>query len=294
MSISRWTLPLLALFLLATQCAAPLAAAPPRAEPDLPALLELADREVPVRYTPGALDRAARVRDRMRPLARELSEIVKRPVPVRVYLLDRDEWRAGGFQRPFGLPEATASGALALPAVADAESVDLWRRLLGGALPPTRGASVIANPQELAALAAADILGLAEAARLAVESAGPRVEPPWVAELLTHLAAALAFTAWGEENAPEIEAVWVRLVAAGGGDGALRLADFAEQASFAQWLWFQGEFARGASALLASKSKRKVRGLLADALRKDELVAAGVLFERYPALDDWRRLAFRP
>ncbi|MCZ7651821.1 MAG: hypothetical protein M5U13_11945 [Thermoanaerobaculia bacterium] len=285
--------PLLLLLLLAA--AAPAAAGAGRVDPDLPSLPELGgDHQVLVRYTPGSLERAAHVQQRLVAFAAEADAALGGRNALQVYVLSRDEWESAGFERPFGMPEVTAGGALALPAFADEASVRLWRDRLGGALPPPTGRAVVASAQEAGALAAADTVGYADLARLLVERRPAAVDSPWLGELLVHLLARLPLARQFPEDLPAADAVLVGLVRAGGGDGARPLAAWRPGLPLGERLWFDGEFGRGAAALIADRGALRARRLLASTLKKGKPLAAGQLLEDSPALAGWLQVGFAP
>lgn len=283
---------LLPLLLLA---AAPAAAGTGRADPDLPSLPELGgDHQVLVRYTPGSLERAAHVQERLVAFAAEADAALGGRHALQVYVLSREEWESAGLRHPFGMPEVTAGGALALPAFADDASVRLWRDRLGGVLPSSAARAVVASGQEAGALAAADAVGYADLARLLVERGRPQVDSPWLGELLAHLVARLALARGFPEDLQAVDAVFVGLVRAGGGDGARPLAAWRPGLPLDERLWFDGEFGRGAAALIADRGALRARRTLSATLRKGKPLAAATLLEEAPALAGWLQVGFAP
>jgi hypothetical protein len=273
--------------------AAQLQAAPRRADPDLPQLLDLGGSPLAVvRYTPGSLERAWRVQRRLVTFSAEVTTLLNDRTPFLAYLLTREEWEAAGFQRPFGMPELTAGGALALPAVADAESVRLWRGLLAGALPAPSSHQMMASPQEVGALTAAEVLGWVEIGRLVVERNPAAVDTPWLSEVLAHLVARVPFIRNHQDDLAAIDSVFVGMVMAGGGDGARPLAAWRPDLPIAEQLWFQGQFGRGAAALIADRGFFPTRRLMEGALRKRKPLTAASVLERGPALAGWLQVGF--
>lgn len=269
-------------------------AAASAAEPDLPYLLQLRGELVEVRYSPGALDRAAHVQQRFELLAGLLADLAHRPVRLTVWVVDPEDWKRGGFTRPFGLPQTMGEWGVALPAWGDDQSVALWRDLLGGALPPTGGSPVRGSGAEAASLGLADVAAQVDVVRLAFSSFGYSAEPPWATEVAVHAAARLAFSRFEAGRMEEIDSVFARLAARGGGDGAHPLAGFDPLAPAPVKLWYEAQFARGARLLFDAERDRQIRRLLLHGLRKGAVASGAELEKRAPALVDWQRVAFAP
>jgi hypothetical protein len=106
---------------------------------DLPLLLDLPGDLAPVRYTPGALDRAASVQARFELLNREFARTRFKARAVVFYVLSPEDWAAAGLANGFGEPQALGSDALVLPAWADDELIGRVKRWLGGEVPQSPG-----------------------------------------------------------------------------------------------------------------------------------------------------------
>lgn len=207
---------LLALALLLPAAAAPAAEAP--------YLLTTGGPPTVVRYSPGALDRADQVERRMARLVAETGHRNLRQQLLVVELLTAEAWRQAGLPRPYGLPAISGAGTLALPAWGDAETVDLWRRLLDGVLPSIAGTPLRGSTQEAASLEGADLVAEVEASRIVLAKLGFSGSEPWVSDLL---ACALAVSA-ARRNEPErwaeVRQIHARLAARGEAAGDERLA----------------------------------------------------------------------
>lgn len=283
---------LLCILLPATPAAA---GAAPRTDADLPSLPELGGgHQVLVRYTPGSLERAAQIQQRAVALAAEADAAFGGRHSLQIYVLSRLEWEEARLRNPYGFAEVTAGGALLLPAFADDESVRRWRDRLGGAVPPPSARAVVASGQEAGALAAADAVGYADLARWLVEQHRPDVDSPWLGELLAHLLTRVALGRGFPEDLHAADTVFAGLVRGGGGDGARPLAAWRPGLPHAEQLWWDGEFGRGAAALVADRGLSRTRRLLEATLRKRKPLAAATLFEKAPAFAGWRQVGFAP
>jgi hypothetical protein len=140
-------------------------------------------------YSPGALDRASRLQGRLDPLLRELARHARRDPRLTLYVLDREAWEAQGLGVPYGLASARNIGTVAYPASADERSIELWRRLLGGALPLAPQAATHTDPQQAAALDVADLLVETDLMRNLLTGLGLLPGEPWLDVVLAQAAA---------------------------------------------------------------------------------------------------------
>ena len=161
-----------------------LARVPATAQTD-PFLLGLEGRRIALRYTPGSLNRAARLQSRLEEIAESVSRWSKTPLSLVVYLLSREEWGAAAMGLPYGFPDRMPLAGLALAAWGDEDSVRLWRGL-SGALPDTDVEPLWGTVAEAAALELTDNLGEVEAARILLEKAGIVGERAWISDLAAH------------------------------------------------------------------------------------------------------------
>ncbi len=253
-------------------------------EVNLPSLLRLHGERGPVRYSPGALDRAAHVQARLETLAVDFSRWGSQHYAFQAYVLAPEDWAAAGLRQPYGLPSRSGARGLAVPAWGDEQSVGLWKRLLGGELPWGPDMPVRGTTEEAASLALADVILQVDCARLFV--AGERLDgdAPWIAELTAHAVALQAFASHEAGRLAEIADVWVRLgargrpsleacAAAGGGE--------------TRELACQSRYAEGARILFAADGMRTVRNL-AKLARKRGLSEA-TLVAAHPPLAEWLR-----
>jgi hypothetical protein len=247
---------------------------------NLPTLLNLHGDFAPVRYSPGALDRAAHVQARLEALAMDFSRWGTQPYVLQGYVLAPEDWAAAGLRWPYGLPERSGARGLAVPAWGDEDSVALWRRLLGGPLPWTGDLPVRGTPEEAASLSLSDVVLQVESARLFVESEKLGGDAPWIADLAAHAVALQAFGSHEAGRLEEIAGVWAHL---GGVQPGLAACN--ASADWATNLACDARFASGARILFAEDRMKTVRRLQKLA-RKRGLSEASLVAE-YPPLAAW-------
>ena len=240
-------------------------------------LLNLRGARSQLRYTPGALDRAAHVQARLDTLAEDFAAWSGKRFALQGFVLGPEDWAAGEFGAPYGLPERTGPESVAVPAWGDEQTVALWRDLLGGSLPWSAGMPVRGTQDEAASLALSDLLLQTELARLFLDRAGVSGEPGWVEEVLAQSVALAAFHSHEANRIAEIEDVYARLAAVPAG----RLAH--EARCFA-----------AARIVVAKDGLRTPKRLLKLARGQGGRIGAGDLVARYPELAAWASTAAAP
>ena len=264
----------------------PAAMTPAGAAVELPHLLTLPDPSAPVRYAPGALDRASHAQDWLRRLAETAGRRTGRAVPLRVLVLPREDWERLATGAPYGIPVVSGGGALALPASGDAGTVALWRAALP-ALPAVPGNPLMGSAEEAASLAAADFVAAPAAGEALALAAGFAPEEAWVGDLLGHL---LALDAAYQERLGRAEAMlafWrdIRRAPAGAGPLAAELRRHAALAAAAE-------------AILGSERRTPGRALWKLQERAGGVLRAGDLRAAWPrpfaTLDEARRETTQP
>ncbi len=257
--------------------------AAPAAEINQHSLLTLHGEPCSVRYTPGALDRAAHLQVRLQTLAYDYSRWGTRGYDFQGYVLSPEDWASAGLAKPYGLPERAGPRALAAPAWGDEHSVALWKRLLGGPLPWTaEGMPVRGTAEEAASLQLADVVLQTETARIFVEEENLRGAEPWIAELTAHAVALQAFASHEEVRLLEIQQVYDDLSAAG--LPSLAVCPSASKVD-ATALACGAKFHAGARVLLAKSGLKTVRVLTK--LAKKHGLSQATLLKEYPALAEW-------
>jgi hypothetical protein len=267
---------------------------PPSALPGLDHLLELPGSSVTFHYSPEALDRAAHLQLRLETLAALLRSLAARQAVYEVWVLSREDWATARLEVPYGLPARVASASFAAPAWGDAAMVAELERRLGGPLPALGAVPLRGTAEEGAALVLADRLLQVEIARDFVARAGVVGDEPWIAPLLAHLLARVAFERFEPGRMPEIAAAFDRLAAAHGEARAHRLADYREGLPLDTDLWFQAQLLRGADVIWVEEGPHGAARWLYRLIDKAKPVEREALEKRYPALAPWRAESFSP
>lgn len=246
-----------------------------------------------VRYT-GALDRAHHVLQRLEVLGFYFDRWGEFPIPVAVYIMNRHEWEVAGIQSPYGLPLRTGMTAILAPSAGDDKTVLLWQELLGiDGLPKIGGQPIYGTKREAASLLASDTLLQIEATRGFVQRHRMVGREPWVADLMTHVVAGWVFEKHEAPRIAEIDDLYARL--------SSRYSEMGRVGTLSQyspslvrqgtegietWLWYQGQFRRGARIILGRGDKKTVPHLL-KMVKKNGGIDTADLVKRYPGLADW-------
>lgn len=262
---SSWHVGLIALAALPLTTAA--------AADDAPYLLALEGPPVTVRYAPGALDRADHVQKRLSRLAAETGHRnLKKPLLV-VELLPAEEWHRSGLAAPYGLPAIGRTGALALPAWGDPETVALWRSLLDGWMPSVAGSPVRGTSSEAASVEGADLVGEVEASRIVLARLGLSGSEPWVSDLLACALSISASQRYEPGRWAEVRMLHQRL--------AVR-PEAARDERLERLRWVAA-----AERIGAETGKLPARPLLKMARKSKGRLSAAKLLERFPWLAEW-------
>jgi len=237
-------------------------------------LASLEGPPVTVRYAPGSLDRADGIKLRFERLIEQTGKRRwwKQPLLV-VELLEADAWRRSGLAEPFGLPAISAEGSLALPAWGTPETVAVWRDLLDRRLPSTSDTPLRGSSEELAGLAAADLVGEVEGSRLALARLGLAGVEPWVNDLL---ACALTVSALREYEAVrrgEALQLFATLAKRGETSPDQRLSRL-------RWI-------AAAERIGVETGKLPAKSLLKLVRKQSGPLPAAVLLESFPWLEEW-------
>lgn len=249
-------------------------------------LLKLHGQAVSMLYSPGALDRAAHVQDRLSALeidARKWSGVA---LGLRGVVLAPEDWQTLRLELPYGLPQPMSEG-IAVPAWGDQHSVALWQRLLGGALPWPGGEPIRGSRDEAASLALADTFLQVECGRALAAKALPVNGPEWIRELVAHVVALTAVAVHEPERLDAIAAVYAGLGARAGAPGAV--AEYSATLPLERRLAYQPAFFRGAQLVVAADGRRAAKKVLALPKKAGGQLTEGDLVKHYPALREWLR-----
>jgi hypothetical protein len=261
---------------------------------NLPLLLDLPGDLAHVRYTPGSLDRSASIQARFKLLALEFERSGLRENVVVLYVLSRDDWKEANLRSDYGLPEPLGRDALAVPGWADEKSIAAWRERLGGDLPRLEGVPLLMTPAEAGALVAADVLAQLEVSRQLLERTGFAPDRPWIAPLMAHLAARLAWDRFEPARMPQIAALVDRLALGDKSGARHRLDDWRSDLEPPKRWWYDARFMRGADEMVIAASPRKLWKMLHDGVSGEKPITEAMLLSRFPKLHDWRAANFAP
>ncbi len=267
----------------AALCLLVLALAPTRAGAELPFLLDLPATHkswAGVRYTPGSLDRASHVQDRLGLLVDDFDRWTDQKQPLFAYLLSRTEWEEVGVRIPYGLPARLPDGGIVLAAWGDKGMVALWRELLNGALPEIEGTPLRGTVEESSSLLALDLLGQVEASRTLVARGELQAAEPRVYDLFAHTLAASAFYRHERGRFNDIAALFRRLAAA-------EVSADSSHADLRTLLQEQARTFNAAHWLLAKRGEDAPKTLFKLARKKKGALDTSTLRQRFPELAAW-------
>ena len=230
---------------------------------------------VTVRYAPGSLDRADNVKKRFERLVEQTGKARwwKQPLLV-IELQEAAAWREVGLAEPYGLPAITAEGSLALPAWGTPETVATWRKLVDGSLPSTSGTPLRGSTEEVASLAAADMVGQVEGSRLILARLGLVGGEPWIDDLLACALTLSALRDHEPERRAEAHQLFGELASRGEVSADERLRRL-------RWV-------AAADRIGSETGKLPAKPLLKMVRKRAEPLAADRLLERFPWLVDYR------
>jgi hypothetical protein len=241
-----------------------------------------------VRYTPGGLDRAHHLLNRVQLLTDYFQDWSEMPTPTVVYVMNREEWVRAGLPPVYGMPLRLSRTSIAQAASGDDPTVGFWRRTLGvERLPLIPGVPLQGTMEEAAAMAIADVLLQVETMRSFVERMGLQGRQYWVGEVVSHALAQLLFVEHESRSLGE------RL----GGPGAhdadeYRPLPLEGEGGLERWLWFQSQFFDGGQLLSRKDGMKTVKRLLKAAKESGGLLTESQLLAQQPKLAGWLETAF--
>ena len=208
-----------------------------------PLLLDLPGQLAHLRYSPGALDRASQVQDYVELMVEDFDTWSKQKIPLGVYVLSPEDWDSVGIQVPYGIPTPMGGRGLAVPAWGTPQSVQLWETLTQSRLPTMPSSSMSrGSPEEIASLLVADVVGVAELARIQLKAAGIRGDKPWVEGVAAHIVALTGAMLHKDQRLPEMRMIYSSLESAGGGPGSHALSEISTTKSAQTKLWFESQY----------------------------------------------------
>lgn len=259
---------------------------------DLPLLLDLPGDLAPVRYTPGTLDRAAAVQARFELLTEEFARTRFQATAIVLYVLSPEDWSAARLPNAYGEPQTLGTDALVLPAWADDELIGRVKGWLGGPVPLPTGLPLLATREEAGALGISDLLAQIACARMLGHRANLRGDAPWIAPVMAHLVARLAWDRFEPGRMPEIAALLDAMAAEDKTPGGHPVGDWDETLPLPQRAWFETRFVRAADLIVLKKGPRGALKILNKAVVGTQPLSAAVLFKEVPALAGWMTQSF--
>lgn len=255
-------------------------------------LLDLRGDSVKVRYTPGSLDRASHSQDRFELVVSDCKNWTHNPLPMVVYVLGPEEWQAAEVDRPYGLPQHMSASELAVASWGDAQTVELWRNLLGRRLPVIEGTALRGSPEEVASIALQNLLAVTEAFEMCLAASGISGDQPWIDGFLVQVMARSFIQKHEAGRLSEVDGIFASLSERGGGPGAVSLNQALEPDSLTQWLWAEAQFYEAARLLAEEEGKAPAKAVFKLAGKRDGKLTAADLVAHFPLLADWLKAAF--
>ncbi len=267
--------------------------APSRLYPEPPSflLLRLGGDRAHFRYSPGSLDRAANLQERMELVARLFEKWSDDRFDLAVFVLSRREWEEAGIDVRYGIPVRVGTRAIAAPARGDPRTVELWSQLLDGALPTVIGTPILGTPQEVASMMVADVLVQLLAGEILVDSLGLHGDEPWIRPVMAHLAAWAVVERAGTDRPQDVTAFYRQLLA-GHPPNVFSLRDYRADLALEDWLWFQGQFHFAARAIYDKEGKDAVKKMRGLAKKGRGAIRTDRLRRKYKGLDEWLETNF--
>lgn len=257
-------------------------------------LLRLSGDLTEFRYTPGSLDRSARLQTRLELAGRAFRKWAKKVEMIpEVFVLGHEEWRGARYPVPYGVPIRLQGNGLAVPAIGDDHTVALWSELLDGTLPSILGTPIRSTPQQAATMLLADQVAQILVSEMLVDTAGLGGNRPWVRGFATHVVSLGVASRIEPGRLRELDTMYALLERHRPAQGA-SARDYGPDLPFDEWLWFQGQFHHGAKLLLqdAGNGNDAVKRLRKLRKRGDGVLRDDLLLARVDGLRDWFATAF--
>ncbi len=260
-------------------------------EPAIYLLLRLAGDFATVHYTPGSLDRAANLQNRLELAARAFKRWVDTRLEVDVYVLSREEWRQARYDVPYGVPVRVGTRGLAAPAEGDDGTVELWGGLLQGMLPAVAGVPFRGTPQQTSTMILADILTQLQMSEILVDEIGIAGDQQWVRSLTTHVASVDLVRRYEVVRMKDLGTMY-ELLTSEAGPRAFSARDYGPDLGLREWLWFQAQFHAGARTIIAKEGKGSVKKLKKLRRKGDGVLTGDQLLRHYKTLNEWFHASF--
>lgn len=260
-------------------------------EPRSYLLLPLGGDRTHFRYTPGSLDRAANLQQRLEVLAHTFERWTDQPFAVKVFVLSRREWEEARIDVRYGIPVRVGARGIAAPSRGDPDTVQLWSELLGGRMPTVMGTPVLGTPQELASMVVADKLVQLQAGQILVDNLGLQGDEPWVGSVVAHLAALSVALRIGMDRPGELEGLYRQLLSRHP-PKTFSLRDYGPGLSLRNWLYFQAQFHFAARTIFDKAGKDSLKKTLKLRNKGGGTLPADRLTHKYKQLDEYLKANF--
>ena len=238
-----------------------------------------------MRYSLGALDRAARLQLKLRQMLFAFQRWADSELVMTVYVLTPNEWRDSGINMPYGVPVRVGHSSLAVPAVGDQRTALLWQQL--NVTPPSspdlpsRGA-----PEHGPSMVMADVLSMLFIGEILVDRGNLSGDEYWVRGLLTHLASVEFMQRSGDITVRELDLLY-RQVLSQRPSKAMAASDLRPEIGMRDWLWFQANFHQGAKILREEEGRGVWKKLRKLRKRSGGVLTGAALLDKYEPLRDW-------
>lgn len=253
-------------------------------------LLTLPGDRVQIQYTPGSLDRAARLQTRLNLVTRTFSRKADHDLNVVVFMLSREEWEQARYPVAYGMPVRVGTQGLAVPAAGDDGTVALWKGLLQGALPQVHGLPLRGTPAQASTMVMADLMSHLLVSEILVDTAGLTGDAPWVRGLMTHTSFLYGIRQHDPGRTVDLDVMYRRLAQASE-NRPWSARDYGPELVLEDWMWFQSALHFGAQKILDEEGKGALKKLKKLG-RKDEGLAGDALLLRYEDLNEWFQSTF--
>ncbi|MEM1177687.1 MAG: hypothetical protein AAGM22_05050 [Acidobacteriota bacterium] len=255
-------------------------------QPAIDSLATLPGDFVEMRYTLGALDRAARLQTRINEMLRRGSA----DFLITVYVLNRDQWATARFNMPYGIPVRVGPTGLAVPASGDAETAKLWNDLQLP-LPSAPGIVYRGGPGHAPSELMADVVALALAGEIYADISRLAGDEFWFRGLVSHLVALDYMRKAEPEFKLELDVLY-RQIRRERPARSLAASDYRPDISMRDWMWFQSQFHEGALAVFEEEGRGVRRRLEKIRKRNGGVVTSAAALGRWDSLRAWYDDAF--
>lgn len=260
------------------------------ATPELFLLLRLPGDRATIRYTPGYLDRAANLQNRLELSARIFERWADRPIELEAYVLGPEDWEQARLDMTYGIPIRVGHLGIAAPAAGNDSTIRLWAGKLQGILPTVHGLPLRGSPQEAASLVVADIVVQLLVAEALVDEVRVGGDQHWVRGLMTHVVALGLVKSFDEGRLRDLDAMYALLTQEQGAK-TFSARDYHPDLTLSDWLWFQAQFHVGAKQLIEKEGRDAIKKMIKMS-KKQGTVPGELLLRRYKPLNEWFLTSF--